>query len=276
MKLAAGYIVFDGLELLEASIRSIRPQVDLIIVSYQTISWRGTRSTENLANILTSLKNKGLIDEILEFTDFNPSPGITQAQILNIKEREKAKRQECLDLAKKMGCTHYMSMDADEFYRESELAAAKARIEKHNLDATAVKYINYVTPTLHRGYARWLVPFIYRITDACAHHFRQPIFAGVDPTRGVFDALYRSRHVFDPKEISMHHMELVRKDLVSKYESSSRYFPKMEKLKILGKDVETARETGWIKFSHLHLGDYDDPRTPRQLVSCDNEFGINL
>jgi hypothetical protein len=37
MKLAAGYIVFDGLETLESSIKSIRNSVDLIIVSYKTV-----------------------------------------------------------------------------------------------------------------------------------------------------------------------------------------------------------------------------------------------
>jgi hypothetical protein len=34
-----------------------------------------------------------------------------------------------------------MSIDADEFYRESELSWAKKEIEENGLDATAVRYM---------------------------------------------------------------------------------------------------------------------------------------
>lgn len=276
MKLAAGYIIFDGLEVLEKSIKSIRSQVDLVIVSYQTQSWRGTPAQSDLVEQLESLRKSGLVDELVEFTDFTPVTGSTGQDVNRMKDFERAKRQSCLRLALTLGATHYLSMDSDEFYRESDFKRAKERIIKDGLDATAVRYINYVTPTLHRGYSRWLVPFIYRITDLSKHMAQQPIFSGVDPTRGVMDPSYRSRHVFDPAEISMHHMEMVRKDLVSKYKASSRYFPNMELLPKLESDIDQARETGWIKFSGPHLGDYDDPKIPRKLTVCENEFKIKF
>ena len=254
----------------------MRESVDLIIVSYQTVSWRGKPADPNLLDSLRSMKKRGLIDEIIEFSEFEPNSGITQSQINQLKRFELAKRQQCLALAKSLGATHYLSMDADEFYRKSEFEAAKSLIIKDKLDATAIRYINYITPTLHRGYARWLVPFIYRITDRCEHSSMQNIFFGVDPTRGIFDPLYRTRRVLDPGLISMHHMEMVRRDIKAKYESSSRHFPRIEGLDLLARDIETAQKTGSLRFSGLHLGDYDDPRETRKLTQCKNEFGIDF
>jgi len=61
MKLSVGYVVFDGLETLGQSIKSIRKNVDIVIVSYQTVSWGGTLASEALFQTLTDLKNSGLI-----------------------------------------------------------------------------------------------------------------------------------------------------------------------------------------------------------------------
>ena len=152
MILAAGYVVFDGLETLEASIRSIRSNVDHVIVSYQLISWSGTRASANLIPTLDDLKARGLIDHIIEFKEFTPYSLKTPNEVMAAKRFELAKRQGCLELAKSLGATHYLSMDADECYRTDEFAWAKSEIEENLLDATAVHYINYVTPTLHRGH----------------------------------------------------------------------------------------------------------------------------
>lgn len=276
MKLAAGYIVFDGLETLEHSIRSIRQNVDLVIVSYQKVSWGGTLASPRLVPTLESLNSAGLIDELIEFTMFRPTSLRTAAEAMNAKKFELNKRQGCLELAKSRGCTHYMSMDADEFYRDSEFKAAKALIESENLDATAVHYVNYVTPTLHRGYSRWKVPFIYRITANSRHHVLQTHFSGIDPTRGMLDENYVRVKVFDKELISMHHMEMVREDLLAKYVASSRFFPNRDLLPTLAEDITKSKDLGVLKFTKSHLGDTNDPREEQKLFQCENEFGISF
>lgn len=275
MKLAAGYVVFDGLETLGASLKSIRNQVNIIIVSYQTVSWGGTSAKPGLVQELNELKAQGLIDHIIEFKNFRPSTLKTPESVIQAKAFELNKRQGCLNLARELGATHYLSIDADECYREKEFAWAKSEIEKNSLDATALHYINYVTPTLHRGYSRWKIPFIYRITPSCRHHNLQQIFSGVDPTRGLLDEDYRKSRVFERELISMHHMEMVRHDIGEKYRASSRYFPNREKIPILEQDIVTAQQTGALKFTGPHLGD-DDPKKSTQLIKCDNEFGIDF
>jgi len=276
MKLAAGYIVFDGLETLEGSLRSIRNQVNIVIVSYQSVSWRGTRSHPDLVKRLESLKKAKLIDHIIEFKNFRPNQMNSREEVISIKKSELDKRQSCLDLARKLGATHYMSMDADECYRESELISTKELIIRENLDATAIHYINYVTPTQHRGYSRWLVPFIYKITPNCHHHAQQQLFKGVDPTRGLLDESYRRWAVLDKSQITMHHMEMVRLNLLAKYESASRYFARKDKLPELVKDINIARFKGELQFTNLHFGDSDNAREVYKLVECPNEFGIRL
>ena len=276
MKLAAGYIVFDGLETLEASIRSIRSNVDTIIVSYQTVSWSGTRASATLVQLLHDLRKKKLIDHVLEFTKFRPSSLVSQESVMMAKSFEMAKRQSCLDLAKSVGATHYMSIDADEFYRESELAWAKSQIEEQSLEATALHYINYVTPTLHRGHSRWKIPFIYKITPNCRHHSLQQIFSGIDPTRGLLDETYQKSRIFERGLISMHHMEMVRHDIAGKYQASSRFFENRENLHILESDVIASRTSGELMFTKIHLGDSENAREVHKLISCENEFGIKF
>lgn len=274
MKLAAGYIVFDGLETLESSIRSVRSNVDLVIVSYQTTSWGGTSCSEQLIPTLQKLKANGLIDQLIHFTKFIPSALLKPAEVMNAKRFELNKRQECLTYAFNQKCTHYLSMDADEFYRKAEFAEAKRKIENERIDATAVNYVNYVSPTLHRGYSRWKVPFIYRITKNTRHHVMQTHFSGIDPTRGLVDDSYVKAIVLDKDLISMHHMEMVRKNLASKYQASSRYFPDRKALPTLESDVKKSIETGKLVFSKAHLGDSSNPREEQELIPCENEFGI--
>lgn len=66
-KFGVSYSIFDGEELLEASIKQIRGCVDYINVVYQLKSWYGDKANENLLPLLNNLKNKGLIDELIEF-----------------------------------------------------------------------------------------------------------------------------------------------------------------------------------------------------------------
>jgi hypothetical protein len=274
MKLAAGYIVFDGLETLEKSIRSIRQSVDLVLVSYQKISWGNTRCSPDLLPTLQRLLDSGLVDEIMEFTDFVPSSLAKPDDVIIAKSFEANKRQSLLNRARSLNCTHYLSMDADEFYIESEFEHAKSVIVRDALDATAVKYINYVTPTLSRGISQWLVPFIYRITDSCKHSPDQMIFGGIDPTRGLMDFKnYKRSKIFSKDEILMHHMEMVRADISGKYRASSRFFNDRSIIETLEKDILRTAETGKLHFASERFGERSDNKG-RSLSLCEDRFGL--
>ena len=276
MKLAAGYVVFDGLETLEHSIKSIRDSVDIVIVSYQKISWGNTQCSPNLVPTLESLKERGLIDEIMEFTNFVPSSLITPEEVLRAKSYECMKRQSTLTKALELGATHYLSMDADEFYLKSQFDEAKAQIISENLDATAVRYINYVTPTLNQGLSKFKVPFIYRIGPKSRHSAVQFMFGDIDPTRGIDDDSYSRARIFDTATIVMHHMEMLRKDLIGKYAASSRFFRDRSALPILAEDIEKSKETGLLEYRAIHFGDsLSGLNKEHALIQCTDLFGLS-
>lgn len=53
MKVGISYNLFDGEELLESSIKSIRDNVDYISVVYQTVSNFGNPCSEDLVTLLS-------------------------------------------------------------------------------------------------------------------------------------------------------------------------------------------------------------------------------
>lgn len=274
MKLSAGYIVFDGLETLERSILSIRESVDLVLVSYQTVSWGNTKCSDELVPTLERLKARGLIDEILEFKDFVPSSLVTSEEVLRAKAYETRKRQNLLKRSLALGATHYLSMDADEFYIMSEFEEAKHQIIKDDIQATAVHYINYLTPTLHQGYSQFKVPFIYKIGPGSVHGPSQFIFSGVDPTRGIMDESITRSKVFSQSTITMHHMEMVRKDLLGKYQACSRFFMHREQLPTLVEDIRTAQNSKELNFRAIHFGDSLSGKKGITLTECKDLFNL--
>ena len=68
IKLGVAYNVFDGEELLEASIKSIRNCVDYICVVYQEISNFGMKCSDTLMETLNALHAQGLVDELISYT----------------------------------------------------------------------------------------------------------------------------------------------------------------------------------------------------------------
>ena len=120
MKLGVSYNLFDGEELLESSIKSIRTNVDFISVVYQTVSNFGNPCNEELEPLLESLHKEGLIDELFEYR-----PNINKGGHYN----EIRKRNIGLTLSEGDGCTHHMAMDSDEFYTDEQFKHMKNVIE---------------------------------------------------------------------------------------------------------------------------------------------------
>jgi hypothetical protein len=269
MKLGVSYIVFDGVELLEHSIRQIRQHVEYISVIYQKVSWFGkTLPTEDF-NVLKTLLKTGQINELIEFTSFLPLNSKERSAIPTAKRYETAKRQVGLNLCLRNRCTHYLCMDVDEFYDSSQFSKAKEQIIKYNYDVTAVRFINYVNiPTLHRGYDSIRVPFICKISNSSK--MSNKFFVKCDPTRGISGNTTKS-HEFSSTDLTMHHMETVRKNLLLKYESTTRGIMDRgrtrELVKIIGEITEHCTTFNFKKIIFPKAGNGN-------LTKCENIFNI--
>jgi hypothetical protein len=269
MKLGVTYIVFDGIELLEHSIRQIRPHVDYVNVIYQEISWFGSTIQKEDLQTLNLLKRSNLIDDLTKFTNFSPIRDKSLTGITKAKSYERAKRQLGLDMSLTRGCTHYLCMDVDEFYISDEFAEAKSQIIKMEYVQTAVRMINYVNiPTIHRGYDSNRVPFICKITRASK--MTPSFFVKCDPTRGITGGP-SGRYEFKPTEITMHHMETVRKNLLLKYDSTTRAVFKRSKTNELVQSIKSVNESkptfNFNKIIFPGLGQI-------KLTKCENVFDI--
>lgn len=269
MKLGVAYIVFDGIELLEHSIRQIRSHVDHINVIYQNHSWFGAPVSKEDLIMLKALMSSKLIDELTLFSDFSTVRDKSRQGIMRAKGYERSKRQLGLSIALNRGCTHYLCMDVDEFYKSEEFSRAKSEIISKGYTQTAVRLINYVNiPTIHRGYDSIRVPFICRIDRSTK--MSPSFFVKCDPTRGL-TGTGKNRHEFAPAFITMHHMETVRKNLKLKYDSTTRAVFARARTSELLNSIKTVNEKStnfsFKKIIFPGLGSI-------KLTRCENLFNI--
>lgn len=208
-KLAAIYNVFDGEELLEGSIRQIRASCEIIIAVVQTIGNQGEIHEGGYTTCL-SLKKQQLIDLIILF-----EPHQDLAQRL-----EKEKRQLGIEEAKKMGCTHFLHVDCDEYYDTLQFAEAKRYCIEKGLAGTALymqTYYKYPHWQIS-GLDTYYVPFIHALTaDTTCGNPDYPCH--VDPTRSV--NLHGDFELLSNDMCIMHHYSWVRKNIDRKLANSS-------------------------------------------------------
>lgn len=208
------YSVFDGFELLEKSIQSLRSVVDYVNVVYQDVSWTGKQGDDNLLGVLQDLKTRGLIDEILKF-----EPDLTATAV----ENEKRKRNIGLEAAKKFGCDYFMTMDCDEFYLEDEVREAKQFIVKRGITHAYCPFVNYGLSPMTRLVepAPAAVQFFCKINrfSHLGRGRRGKRIAIVDGTRVMSDRLFGK--YFMVQCVKMHHMTYIRKNLTKKFVCSS-------------------------------------------------------
>lgn len=213
MKLGASYNLFDTEELLEASVRAIRNEVDYINIVYQTTSNTGEPCSEKLLPILEYLFTKGYIDELIEYRpNFKLQP----------HENEIRKRNIGLKHARKNNCTHFVSLDSDEFYAEEQLIEAKKTILNGDIDFTAVQLTNYfkkpIYQMVYKNQPEYYVSFIFKIKRFRKFKLDIDFPVLVDPTRRIKGKRFL---LFDKETIEMHHMTLVRENISSKLKNSS-------------------------------------------------------
>lgn len=174
MKLAAVYNVWDDWELLGHSVKNIRPLVGGVIIVASTKS------------------NYGEYSEIPEY--WKDKVVIREPELHNPMNCETDKRNYGLKIARQEGYTHFLMMDADEFYNPVEFLKEKQRfIDNPDLSGlVCATQVYFKSPTLTIGLDTTLVPFIHKITDGLQHSFnRNYPFAWIngkiriDPTRSL-------------------------------------------------------------------------------------------
>lgn len=205
MKLCAIFNVWDDYDLLDHSTKHIDPLVDGIIVVASTKS------------------NYGEVSEIPE--RWKDRVVIREPQFSHAMNSETDKRNYGLQIARLSGYTHFITMDADEFYNPTEFLKAKERFNTEpDLQGLVCSLQCYFgKPTLTIGIEVTRVPFIHQLTPTIKHEFNKKYpFAWegrdikIDPTRSlsINDGVKWDDTV-------MHHMSHVRKDYPKKIRNST-------------------------------------------------------
>ena len=211
MKIGVSVNVFDGEELLENSIKSIRDNVDYVSVVYQTVSNFGNPCDEGLVPLLEKLVKDGLVDEIFEY-----KPKINKGGHVN----EITKRNIGLSLSEGAGCTHHMAMDSDEFYTDEQFKYMKTVMVDGDYDSSSCQMTTYYKEPIYRldPKEEYYVTLLFKIRQGVEFVMGHPFPVLVDPTRRMLPG---NSKVFTREEIEMHHMSYVRKDIRKKLQNSS-------------------------------------------------------
>ena len=254
MKLGVSYNAFSGLELLEASIRSIRDVVDHVNVCYQIVSNTGIANNDIL-DYLLSLPD-GLINSL---TQAYPKKGLTP------KQNETDKRNLGLMVCKSAGCTHFMSMDVDEFYKADQLKLAKKIIERHDFDTTVCKMQTYYKSASYKldPPEEYFVPLIYKIDNRkFVNGMSWPVHA--DPSRKMQSNKF---FIFKRDQIEMHHMSYVRNNIREKLYNASSSVNYKDRIEEIAEYYDN-----WKYPQMAYLG--GSKKRLVNVVKCDTVFGV--
>ena len=246
MKLAAIFVVWsDCIELLPYAVENIRPVVDDVIIVWSRKSNRGIEMEYNLP-------------ENCHLVQWEPVQRAPQ-------HNELAKRNIGLEYAKRMECTHFIMLDADEFYRQDEFNAAKDQIQEEVISGSVCRVQAYFkSATLTIGIDHTIVPFIHRITPNLKYelNFKRYPFAFqngtayIDPTRRL-----NITNGVKMMDITMHHYSWVRKDFNLKMENSSANL-RGSRGEIILEDLRNAKPGYFCKGYQ------------RELIECKNLFNL--
>ena len=200
MKLGISINLFDGIELLEPCLNQF---TDYVSIVYQRVSNHGQDApTENEDKLIG-------LNVISFYPDLKIPPTSNEVHKRNIG----------LEDAIRNGCTHFMSVDVDEFYDKEQLEYAKRIIEEEDFDSSVCQLQTYYKEPCYRYEIpeEYYVPLIYKIR-------KDKWFSGmnfpklVDPTRKQEPGNIK---VFCRDEIEMHHLSYVRDNIRCKLENSS-------------------------------------------------------
>ena len=211
MRLGVAYNFFNAEEHLLASLRSVRNAVDFIVIVYQKVSNSGDIWTDEAYMALEAAMSLNLADMAIEYT---PDASLSR------QGNELKKRKLGLANCRAAKCSHFLSMDADEFYRHSELEESKAIILRDRLSRTTVSSFFHLKRPVYRSFDTTNVAFISKLdwlTRTGVSRYPAPM---VDPTRTL--GTFPGRHThFGFETVAMYHMNFVRKNFASKLRNTS-------------------------------------------------------
>lgn len=245
MRIAAIFNAFGDCDLLPYAIENIRPVVDEVIVVWSRKSNRGKVMEWELPKNCTLVQCE---------------PETTVPHINEI-----AKRNVGLNFARKEGFTHFINLDGDEFYLQSDFLREKKAIEESGVSGSVCRIQTYFkSPTLTIGFDRTLVPFIHKITPKLKYQLNYAHYPYTyDNGSARIDCTRRLNINAGVKlvDITMHHYSYIRKDMSLKLEHSSANF-KAQRSAVVYDDLANAKPGYFCKGYQ------------RELVSCENIFNI--
>ena len=233
MKLGISYNLFDGEELLKYSIKYIRNSVDYISVVYQEVSNFGDKCTDELLPLLHRLNSAGQIDELYLYT-----PIVDNRQDDTNYNQEVEKRNIGLELSRKNGCTHHMTMDVDEFYTPEQFEYMKRGMLQMDYFSGVCQHRQYYKDSIYQlsPPENEYIATIYKILPETKYIYNIPCVVPIDATRKTNNKDYR---IFSRPEVEMHHMSFVRKDIRKKLMNHQCRRFLLDKIDMVAKYYET-------------------------------------
>jgi len=214
MKLAAIYNVWAD-------------SVDLL---YESVSWMGELA-DGIIIVWSESSNYGELSEPYIPIDawMRREYNITMVQIepdlkLLPSENERAKRNAGLEQAKKLGYSHFLMMDADEFYEPEPFLKEKERFLNPDLKGlVCASQVYFKSPKLTIGLDTTRITFIHKITPNLRFEFNRDYPYAFDRT-GIYIDPTRQLNINNGVEWSnviCHHYSWVRKDFEKKIRNST-------------------------------------------------------
>lgn len=238
MRLCAIFIVWDDYEILRYAIDSIANQVEGIIVVASTES-----NTGEFSPIPEDFYENPYFDLFIKNPDLKKQK----------RENETEKRNFGIDKALQEGYTHFIMLDADEFY--PDFRHELKRFENTDLLGLVCDSVLYFkSPTLCFD-DRTRVPFIHRLTSNLRFekNYDYPFSTDkdfhpvIDPTRTM-----NLTGGIEQSGIKMHHMSYVRSDIQKKIRNSAGHRVNQFGFLILD-DMKQAKEGYHLQFFNKTL-----------------------
>jgi hypothetical protein len=247
MKLAALYLVYNGLELLEGSIDQIYSETDVIILGWQSVSHYGERSSE-VEPFVNKLKKK--YKKVVLF-EFKPRPNPKKSSNF-AKQEERRKINQMIKVAQGLSCTHFFISATDHYYNSSQFVNAKEKAKQY--DVTASKMYTYFKKPEWRlnPIETYYMPFICKLrvnqTYSADTHGKWNVY--VDPALCILpnDSFYE----FKEDELMMHHYSFVRNDVQNKLRNAAARRNFNNKIDDIIKEYEAFDGTGKVPYYINH------------------------